>query len=93
MHAMARHQLGFGGVVISDDLGTSALADVPVVARATRFFSAGGTMLLDTSIKQIPAMAAAVLARASTDPSFSARVKHAVLTVLAAKASGNLIAG
>lgn len=91
MHAMVRSQLKFGGVVISDDLGTSALAHVPLGDRATRFFNAGGTMLLDTSIGQIPAMAEAVLAKASTDRVFAARVKRAVLTVLTTKAAGGLI--
>jgi beta-N-acetylhexosaminidase len=91
MHAMARQQLKFGGVVISDDLGTSALAHVPLGTRATTFFNAGGTMLLDTSIGQIPAMASAVVARASTDDVFAARIKRAVLTVLATKAAGGLI--
>lgn len=91
MHAMIRRQLKFDGVVISDDLGTSALAHVPLGERATRFFNAGGTMLLDTSIGQIPTMARAVLARASSNKVFAARIKHAVLTVLETKAASGLI--
>lgn len=91
MHAMIRQQMKFDGVVISDDLGTSALAHVPLRERATRFFNAGGTMLLDTSLGQVPAMARAVLAKASDDRVFAARVKRAVLTVLTIKAAGGLI--
>jgi beta-N-acetylhexosaminidase len=91
LQSMARHDLGFGGVVISDDLGTAALHQVSVAKRATKFFDAGGTMLLDTTIDQVPSMVAAVRAKAAADPTFAARVKRAVLTVLATKAADGLI--
>ena len=61
---MLRGDLDFHGVVISDDLGTVALAQFSLATRAIDFFTAGGTMLLDTSLGQIPTMVHAVMAKA-----------------------------
>ena len=41
---MIRKDLGFGGVVISDDLAAAAFADVDPDERALRFFRAGGDL-------------------------------------------------
>jgi beta-N-acetylhexosaminidase len=93
MTSMLRRHLHFSGVVISDDLGTAALSRVPLAKRATRFFAAGGTMALDTSAAQLPAMIRAVKAKVTASPGFADTIKAAVLTNLAAKASAGLVAG
>jgi beta-N-acetylhexosaminidase len=89
--SMLRGDASFTGVVISDDLGTSALAAVPVKKRALHFFNAGGTMLLDTSTGQIPHMIKAVLNKKANNAGFSATLKQDVMTVLLAKAKAGLI--
>jgi beta-N-acetylhexosaminidase len=91
MTVLLRTELGFHGVVISDDLGTSALSLFPLAERALRFFAAGGTLLLDTSPRQIPVMIKAVIAAQASDPSFAGLIKAAVLTDLAAKAADSLV--
>lgn len=84
-----RDQLGFTGVVITDDL--SAAAAVTVIApadRALRALDAGVDVLLvsaDPSV--LPAMYDAVLARAQSDPAFAERVAHSARRVIEAKAA------
>jgi beta-N-acetylhexosaminidase len=90
--SMLRGDLHFGGVVISDDLGTVALSKVPLATRAIDFFSAGGTMVIDTSIKQIPAMVRGVVAKIAASKAFAATMQAAEMNVLLAKATAHLIA-
>jgi beta-N-acetylhexosaminidase len=89
--SMLRGDLHFTGVVISDDLGTVALRRVPVATRAVRFFSAGGTMAIDTTLSQVPAMIHGVVAQMAASKSFAASIQTAVMTVLLAKANAHLI--
>jgi beta-N-acetylhexosaminidase len=89
--SMLRGDLHFKGVVISDDLGTSAMSAFSLANRAVDFFTAGGTMLLDTSIVQIPVMVRAVLAQMAASPSFAMTIKSAEMDVLVAKANAHLI--
>lgn len=91
---MLRDQLGFRGVIVSDDLGgAKQVAGYGVGARAVRFIAAGGDMALTVDATQIPTMAAAVLARARRDPAFLAQVDAAALTVLRAKQRAGLLSG
>jgi beta-N-acetylhexosaminidase len=89
--SMLRGDLHFGGVVISDDLGTVALSKVPLATRAIDFFTAGGTMVIDTSINQIPAMVRGVVAKIAASTSFAATMHAAEMNVLLAKANADLI--
>jgi beta-N-acetylhexosaminidase len=57
-----------------------------------RFLDAGGTLVLTVSPDTVPEMIDAVLARAESDPAFSARVDDAVRTALTAKAHAGLLA-
>ncbi len=83
---LLRGKLGFGGVVVSDDLGAAQqVASYPVAERAVDFVAAGGDIVLTVDAGQIPAMAGAVLARAQADPAFRALVDAAALRVLRAK--------
>jgi beta-N-acetylhexosaminidase len=89
---LLRSATGFGGVIVSDDLGdAAAVASIPAGQRATSFLSAGGDLIASQSFAPAEAMAAAVLARAASDPSFRATVDTAVRKVLAAKHSYGLL--
>ena len=84
---LLRGQLGFDGVVISDDLGAaSAVQNLPPGERAIRFLAAGGTLVLTVDPQVLPEMLAAVRDRAAVDPAFAAAVDGAVRTALLAKA-------
>ena len=81
-----RGDLGFAGVVISDDLGRAAqVRRWSPGERAVDFISAGGDLALTVDPKMIPEMTAAVLSKAQRDPVFQAQVDAAALTVLSAK--------
>ncbi|MGN7701998.1 glycoside hydrolase family 3 N-terminal domain-containing protein [Cellulosimicrobium sp. 22601] len=84
---MLRGDLGFDGVVITDDVSAAQQVQAWSPAeRAVLTIDAGGDMVLasaDPSVVQ--PMVAAVVERATTDPAFAAKVDAAVLRVLAAK--------
>ena len=89
---LLRTSLGFRGVVMSDDLGNAkAVAAWSAGDRAVRFINAGGDEVLTTNASTIPAMVAAVKARAATDSTFRAKVAAAVMRVLTAKAGEGLL--
>lgn len=89
---MLRHDLGFRGVIISDDLGISAqVSGTPIGNRAVGFIAAGGDMVLTVDASQAPAMTAALLARAASDSAFKAKVDAAALAVLRAKQARGLL--
>ena len=89
---LLRTHLGFDGVVISDDLGAAqSVAAWSVADRAVDFIAAGGDMVLTVDASQIPAMTAAVIAKAQHDPAFAALVDAAALRVLTAKQHRGLL--
>ncbi|MBO0801728.1 MAG: glycoside hydrolase family 3 protein, partial [Nocardiopsaceae bacterium] len=89
---LLRSSTGFRGVVMSDDLGdAAAVASVPAGQRAISFLNAGGDMITSQSFGPAEEMAAAVLSRASSDPSLRAKVNAAVKSVLAAKQAYGLL--
>src|SRR5262249_59369042 len=66
---LLRSGLGFGGVIISDDLGVAAaVASIPPGQRAVSFLNAGGDMITSQSLQAAETMASAVLARAAPPP-------------------------
>jgi beta-N-acetylhexosaminidase len=80
---LLREQLGFDGVVISDDLGAArAVADVPPTERATRFVAAGGDVVLTGLPSTVPAMAGALRDKAAAEAAFAAQVDAAATRVL-----------
>ena len=84
--AMLREDLGFDGVVISDDLASATqVARWAPGERAVRFIGAGGDLVLAVDPSVVPQMYRAVLDRARTDVSFRQRVDAAALRVLQAK--------
>jgi hypothetical protein len=83
---MIRHDLGFEGVVVSDDLGhAKAVAAWTLGQRAVDFITAGGDMVLTVDATQAPAMVSAVLARMSSSATFRAQADVAALRVLTVK--------
>jgi len=89
---MLRVSLGFDGVVVSDDLGaTVAVANIPPADRAIGFLTAGGDLIVSKTVAPANAMAVAISARASTDPTLKARVDDAALRVLRLKAARGLV--
>ena len=84
--------LGFGGVIMSDDLGDAlAVQSIPAGSRAISFLTAGGDIITSQSLAPAQTMAAAVLAKASSSPSFRAVVDAAAQRVLAAKQAFGLL--
>ncbi|MCH6162659.1 glycoside hydrolase family 3 N-terminal domain-containing protein [Streptomyces marispadix] len=89
---MLREDLGFDGVIVSDDLGAAkAVEDVPPGERALRFLSAGGTVVLSVDAGTMPEMVGAVLQRARSDEQFLARVEEDAKRVVEAKAAAGLL--
>lgn len=89
-----RGDLGFTGVVISDDLGNAAqVAAWSPGSRAVRFVAAGGDLVLTVDPTVLPAMYGAVLARARTDAAFRSRVEASVQRVLRVKVRQGLRVG
>lgn len=89
---LLRGTLGFGGVVITDDVGAAkSVAAVPVAERATRFVAAGGDVVLTAVPSQAPAMTAALLAGGAADPAFQEKINASVMRVLTAKDSQKLL--
>jgi beta-N-acetylhexosaminidase len=83
---LLRRDLGFRGVVMSDDVGGAAATRTwSPGERATRFIAAGGDLLFDIVPADVPAMVAALAERAGRDPAFSARLSSAAAQVLAAR--------
>ena len=90
--SLLRGQLGFTGLVISDDLGAAKqVASYSVGDRAVDFVDAGGDIVLTVVASQAATMTAALLARANADPSFKAKVDAAALLVLQEKQALGLL--
>ena len=90
---LLRHDLGFDGVVVSDDLGAARqVRSVPTGERAVRFVAAGGDLVLTVSPATLPAMFAALYDRAVRDPAFRAQVDRSAQRILLAKQRLGLVA-
>lgn len=89
---MVRGDLGFTGVIVSDDLGAARqVAHWSPGGRALTFLRAGGDMVLTVDPSVLPAMYHAVLDQARSSASFRARVNASALRVLRAKQRFGLI--
>ena len=93
MDGLLRGDLGFRGVVMSDDLGaTAAVAAMPPGERALDFLLAGGDFIVSKTAAATVSMAATLQARAAADPTLATRVDDAVLRILEAKEAAGLLA-
>ena len=91
---LLRRQLGFAGVVMTDDVGNAtAVTEVPAGERAVRFLAAGGTLVLTVDATLVRGMIDTVLARSGSDPAFAAQVEAALHVALLAKARAGLLTG
>jgi beta-N-acetylhexosaminidase len=89
---LLRTQLGFKGVVISDDLGQAvAVQKFTPAQRAVDFLAAGGNLILTVKPSTLPAMVQAVGARVQKDAAFRADVADSVHRILTAKAGAGLL--
>ena len=89
-----RGDLGFDGVVVSDDLARARqVASFSPGGRALRFVRAGGDLLLSVDPGPVPAMYHALLQRARSSAAFRAKVDAAVLRVLRVKQQQGLLPG
>jgi beta-N-acetylhexosaminidase len=91
IRSLLRGREKFTGIVISDAFDTVAVDDLSLADRALRFYSAGGTMLLDPNSAEVPTMAKAVRAAVAKDPAFAKTIKADVLKVLTIKARDGLL--
>jgi beta-N-acetylhexosaminidase len=89
---LLRKDMGFTGVVISDDLGRAvAVASVPAADRAVRFVAAGGDLVLTAAPAPAAAMLDGLVAKATADPTFASTVRAATRRVLTAKDALHLL--
>jgi len=83
---MLRGDLGFTGVVVSDDLSAVAMRDLAPGARAIRFVDAGGDLAIVGNSAEADPMAKALIARAKSDQGFADRVAESATRVVNMKA-------
>jgi beta-N-acetylhexosaminidase len=89
---MLRGDLGYRGLIISDDLGgAKQVSGYGLGDRAVRFVAAGGDVVLTVDATQAATMTAALLAKAGRDPAFRRQVDAAALLVLQAKQARGLL--
>ena len=87
MKTMLRKDLGFTGIVISDDMCLAKqLSPWTYATRARNFFNAGGTMMLCVNSSAIPAIQRSLVAEAKSSPAFRAKINAAALEVLETRA-------
>jgi beta-glucosidase-like glycosyl hydrolase len=83
---MVRGDLGFGGVVVSDDLGNARqVSGFTPANRAIDFIAAGGDLVLTVNQAVLPEMFLALFNKARTDSAFRARVDESAQRILNAK--------
>ncbi len=92
MGGVLRQKMGFGGVIMSDDLGAAAaVANISPGTRAIDFLDAGGDLITSQSVPVTAEMYAAVLRKAAGDAAFRGEVSDAVHRILAVKAKYGLL--
>jgi len=83
---LLRHQLGFSGVIVSDDLGLAKqVSNVRPGDRALRFIRAGGDLITVSGNSAAATMAATIVAEMKADPAFARIARTAAERVLAMK--------
>ena len=90
VRGMIRGDLGFDGVIISDDLLGKALDSVPVRERALRFIRAGGDLGIVGQPSDVEPMVEAVRQAAADDPGLESKIQDAAARVLIMKARHGL---
>jgi beta-N-acetylhexosaminidase len=86
-----RDDMGFEGVIVSDDLSAVAVQRMPAGQRAVRFLRAGGNLITVTKPRDARAMATTLVDKATSSPSFRKLVDESARHVLEAKESAGLL--
>jgi beta-N-acetylhexosaminidase len=88
---LLRQDLGYDGVVITDDVGAAkAVSATPVGQRATRFVDAGGDIVLTARPATVPTMHDALVSRMSSSAPFAAKVEVSAERVITLKVKRGL---
>jgi beta-N-acetylhexosaminidase len=82
---LLREQMGYDGVVITDDVNAQAVRQTPSDQRAVEVIRAGGDIVLTGDASLAPGMLDAVRAEARSDPAFADLVDASVERVLRLK--------
>ena len=83
--------MGFGGVVVSDDLGSAvAVASIAPGTRAVDFIAAGGELITVKTADLVAPMTQAIAQRAAADPEFATSLEGAVLKILELRVKAGL---
>jgi beta-N-acetylhexosaminidase len=88
---MLRDEMGFKGVIVSDDLSAVAVRKVPAGQRAVKFLRAGGNMITVTRPRDARAMATTLVHASTSSPSFRKLVDASARRILEAKESAGLL--
>lgn len=92
IQGMVRGDLGWHGVVITDDVGSAAeVQSVPAGERATRFVAAGGDIVINAESGLTATMVNALVDKAQEDRLFAAQLTSSVRRVLTLKQSNGLV--
>ncbi|MEU4289935.1 glycoside hydrolase family 3 N-terminal domain-containing protein [Kribbella sp. NPDC026596] len=92
IQGMVRGDLGWSGVVITDDVGAAAeVASVPAGQRATRFVAAGGDIVINAKAALTATMMNALVVKAQQDKAFAAKLTSSVRRVLTLKQDHGLV--
>ena len=90
---LLQQQLGFRGLVVTDDIGAAAaLRDMTLAQRAIRFIEAGGQLVLTVRTGDAGPLSRALTAKAGADLAFLRRVEAAALRVVQSKVDMGLAA-
>jgi len=90
IQTVLRQDLGFRGVVVSDDLcEAKQLSSLSPEDRAVGFFTAGGSLLVCANSGMATQMLDAVVAKATADPAFRAKAEAAAQLVVRTKTAGS----
>jgi beta-N-acetylhexosaminidase len=90
LDGMIRDDLGFRGVIISDDLLGKALDGTAVRRRALRFIRAGGDLSIVGQPDDVAPMIDAVRQAAADDPGLRSRIRDSATRILIMKARHGL---
>ena len=89
---LLRNQLGFAGLVLTDDMGTAAaVAAVPPGQRALQFIQAGGDVILTNQPSDVAPMLSTLNGAAAHEDGFRSRIDVSVRRVLTTKIAAGLI--
>ena len=88
---LLREDLGYQGVVVSDDINAVAVRHIAATSRATRFIGAGGDIVLTGDTRSTPQLVEAIMTKTEEEDWFARRVDTSLGRVLTLKESMGLL--